>query len=144
MKNTTEKKQQSGKRISGKVTDSNGEAIIGANVIEVGTVNGTMTDINGNYTLTVSPSSMLQISYIGYLTQEIPVQNKTSLDVIMKEDLQALDEVVVVGYGTQKKEVVTGAITSLKSEDISLSPTANMASGLAGRLSGVIINTRNR
>ena len=68
MKNTTEKKQQSGKRISGKVTDSNGEAIIGANVIEVGTVNGTMTDINGNYTLTVSPSSMLQISYIGYLT----------------------------------------------------------------------------
>ena len=143
MKNTTEKKQQSGKRISGKVTDSNGEAIIGANVIEVGTVNGTMTDINGNYTLTVSPSSMLQISYIGYLTQEIRVQNKTSLDVIMKEDLQALDEVVVVGYGTQKKEVVTGAITSLKSEDISLSPTANMASGLAGRLSGVIINTRN-
>ena len=134
MKNTPEKKQQSGKRISGKVTDSNGEAIIGANVIEVGTVNGTMTDINGNYTLTVSPSSMLQISYIGYLTQEIPVQNKTSLDVIMKEDLQALDEVVVVGYGTQKKEVVTGAITSLKSEDISLSPTANMASGLAGRL----------
>ena len=77
MKNTTEKKQQSGKRISGKVTDSNGEAIIGANVIEVGTVNGTMTDINGNYTLTVSPSSMLQISYIGYLTQEIRVQNKT-------------------------------------------------------------------
>lgn len=63
-----------------------------------------MTDINGNYTLTVSPSSMLQISYIGYLTQEIRVQNKTSLDVIMKEDLQALDEVVVVGYGTQKRK----------------------------------------
>lgn len=143
MKNSAEAQQQNSKRITGKVTDSKGEPIIGANIVEKGTTNGTITDIDGKYTLNVSSSPIIQVSYIGYLTQEVSIRNKTSLDITLKEDLQALDEIVVVGYGTQKKEVVTGAITSLKAEDISLSPAANMASGLAGRLSGVIINTRN-
>lgn len=144
MKNAAKmKKQQSGQRISGKVTDSNGDAIIGANVIEKGTTNGTITGIDGSYTLNVSASSTLQISFIGYLTQEVSVQNKTSLNVTMKEDLQALDEVVVVGYGTQKKEVVTAAITTVNASDIAVSPSPDVAAGLAGRLSGVIINTRS-
>lgn len=143
IKNTAQEQQQNGKKITGKVTDANGEAIIGANIAERGTTNGTITDKDGNYVLNVSPSSVIIVSYIGYVTQQYPIQNKASLNVVLKEDLQALEEVVVVGYGTQKKEVVTGAITTLKSEDISLSPSANLASGLAGRLSGVIINTRN-
>lgn len=143
MKNTTEGKQQTGKRITGKVTDSKGEAIIGANIVEKGTTNGTVTDMNGNYTINVSPSSIIQVSYIGYLAQEYPAQNKTLLNIILKEDLHALDEVVVVGYGTQKKEVVTAAITTVKAADIAVSPSADVAAGLAGRLSGVIINTRS-
>lgn len=143
MKNNMPIQQQNGKRITGKVTDARGDAIIGANVVEKGTTNGTTTDMDGNYSLNISASSVIQVSYIGYITQEYSTQNKTSLNVALKEDLKALEEVVVVGYGTQKKEVVTGAITTLKSEDISLSPSANLASGLAGRLSGVIINTRN-
>lgn len=143
MKNTTEGKQQTDKRITGKVTDSKGEAIIGANIVEKGTTNGTVTDMNGNYTINVSPSSIIQVSYIGYLAQEYPTQNKTLLNIILKEDLHALDEVVVVGYGTQKKEVVTAAITTVKAADIAVSPSADVAAGLAGRLSGVIINTRS-
>lgn len=143
MKNTSEGKQQTGKRITGKVTDSKGEAIIGANIVEKGTTNGTVTDMNGNYIINVSPSAVIQVSYIGYLAQEYPAQNKTLLNIILKEDLHALDEVVVVGYGTQKKEVVTAAITTVKAADIAVSPSADVAAGLAGRLSGVIINTRS-
>lgn len=142
MKNTAEGKLQNGKRITGKVTDAKGEAIVGANILEKGTTNGTTTDVDGNYVINIPSSSIIQISYIGYITQEYPVPNKTSLDIVLKEDLQALDEVVVVGYGSQKKEVVTGSITTMKAEDIALSPSGNMAAGLAGRLSGVIINTR--
>ena len=143
MKNTAEGQQQNSKRITGKVTDSKGEAIIGANVVVKGTMNGTTTDMDGNYSLNVSPSSIIQVSYIGYITQEYPTQNKKSFNIILKEDLQALDEVVVVGYGTQKKEVVTAAITTVKASDIAVSPSADVAAGLAGRLSGVIINTRS-
>ena len=97
MKNTAEGQQQNSKRITGKVTDSKGEAIIGANVVVKGTMNGTTTDMDGNYSLNVSPSSIIQVSYIGYITQEYPTQNKKSFNIILKEDLQALDEVVVVG-----------------------------------------------
>lgn len=143
MKNSTLEQLQNAKRITGKVTDAKGEAIIGANIVEKGTMNGTTTDMDGNYVLNVSPSAVLQVSYIGYVTQEYPIQNKTSLNVVLKEDLQALEEVVVVGYGTQKKEVVTAAITTVKASDIAVSPSADVAAGLAGRLSGVIINTRS-
>lgn len=143
MKNETQASQQNGRRITGKVTDSKGEVIIGANVVEKGTTNGTTTDIDGNYSLNVSPSSVIQVSYIGYITQEYSTQNKPSLNVALKEDLKALEEVVVVGYGTQKKEVVTAAITTIKADDIAVSPSADLAAGLAGRLSGVIINTRS-
>ncbi|CAK7013290.1 MAG: TonB-dependent receptor P3 [Parabacteroides sp.] len=129
--------------VTGVVKTESGEPIIGANVVEKGTTNGTVTDINGKYSLTVPKGSVLQVSYIGYNTQELSSNGKPVLNIVLKEDLKALDEVVVVGYGTQKKEVVTAAITTVKSDQIAVSPSSDVAAGLAGRLSGVIINTRS-
>lgn len=134
---------QSRKQVTGLVIDDLGEPVIGANVIEKGTTNGITTDANGRFSLSTDENAVLQVSYIGYVTREIPVRDQSNFTITLSEDLWDLGEVIVVGYGTQKKEIVTGAITSLKSEDVSLSPSANVAAGLAGRLSGVIINTRN-
>lgn len=94
---------QQSRTITGTVTDNNGEPVIGANVIIKGTSIGTVTDINGKYTLEVPPKAILQISYIGYLTKEIVIDNNKTADVILIEDTQKIDEVVVVGYGTQRK-----------------------------------------
>lgn len=112
--------------VTGTITDESGFPIIGANVIEAGTANGIMTDIDGKFSLSVLAGSKIQISYIGYLSQEIKVGNKKSIDVVLKEDTQALEEVVVVGYGTQKKGVVTGSISTAKGDDIIKSPTQNL------------------
>ena len=101
MKNTEQ--QQDNNKVSGTITDKSGEPIIGANVVIKGTTNGTITDIDGNYTLDVPVSTILQISYIGYLTQDVPVNGKQQINIRLVEDTQQLDEVVVVGYGTQKK-----------------------------------------
>ena len=98
--------QQGGKRITGQVIDENKEPMIGVSILIVGTSTGTVTDFDGNFKLTVGPKAVLQISYIGYKTQEIPVANKTKLNITMEEDTEVLDEVVVVGYGAQKKESV--------------------------------------
>ena len=106
------------KQISGRVVDTKGEAAIGASILEKGTTNGTITDFDGNFKLTVGPKAMLQISYIGYKTQEIPVANKTKLNITMEEDTEVLDEVVVVGYGAQKKESVVGAISQVSSKEL--------------------------
>lgn len=95
--------QQDNNKVSGTITDKSGEPIIGANVVIKGTTNGTITDIDGNYTLDVPVSAILQISYIGYLTQDVPVNGKQQINIRLVEDTQQLDEVVVVGYGTQKK-----------------------------------------
>ena len=105
--------QKQTKHITGKITDVNGEPIIGANVIEKGTTNGIITDIEGNFDLNVTSSSILQISYIGYLSQEIQVGNKNLFNIKLIEDTQDIDEVVVVGYGTQKKANLTGSVTSV-------------------------------
>ena len=129
--------------ITGTVTDETGEPIIGANVVEKGTTNGTMTDVDGKFSLTASNGSVVAVSYIGYLPQEINSGNKKVLDVVLKEDLQTLDEVVVVGYGTQKKGVVTGSIATAKGEDILKSPTQNMGQALAGRIPGLIVRNDN-
>jgi len=118
--NMLERQQQAGKEITGKVTDANGEVVIGANVVEKGTTNGTITGVDGNYILNISPSSVLQISYIGYITKEVAVGNKSIINIKLTEDSKVLEEVVVVGYGTQKKEVVTGAITTLKANEYHL------------------------
>ena len=125
-------------RSTGRVVDTKGEAAIGASILEKGTTNGTITDFDGNFKLTVGPKAVLQISYIGYKTQEIPVANKTKLNITMEEDTEVLDEVVVVGYGAQKKESVVGAISQVSSKELLKSPAANISQAIAGKISGVI------
>lgn len=124
------------KQITGRVVDTKGEAAIGASILEKGTTNGTITDFDGNFKLTVGPKAVLQISYIGYKTQEIPVANKTKLNITMEEDTEVLDEVVVVGYGAQKKESVVGAISQVSSKELLKSPAANISQAIAGKISG--------
>ena len=101
--------QQKEKTVNGIITDENGEAIIGANVSVKGTTIGTITDVDGNFSLSIPENSLLQISYIGYLTQEIAVGNKSSFSIKLLEDTQKIEEVVVVGYGVQKKQTVTAS-----------------------------------
>ncbi|KAA6340562.1 TonB-dependent receptor SusC [termite gut metagenome] len=134
---------QQGKRITGTVIDEQGEPVIGANVVEKGTTNGTITDVDGRFTLNVSQGAVLIISFIGYTSVETPVGNQTSLMVALKRDTKSLDEVVVIGYGTQRKVTLTGSVTSVKGDDIAKSPTINVANSLAGRLSGVTVNNRS-
>lgn len=133
------------KAISGKVVDSKGEAIIGANVVEKGTTNGTITDFEGNYTLNVPSNSVLVISYIGYKTQEVFVSKakKGVLTVTLKEDAEIMDEVVVVGYGTQKKATLTGSVSQVGGEDLKKVAAANLTNTLAGKTAGIIANTRS-
>jgi TonB-linked SusC/RagA family outer membrane protein len=135
---------QQGKTITGTVTDSNGEAIIGANVVVRSTTNGTVTDFNGQYTLSGIPANaVIQVSYIGYLTKEVTVGNQSTLNVILEEDSQALDEVVVVGYGTQRKSDVTGSIAVATADDILKTSSFNALAGLKGKASGVNIFTNS-
>ena len=114
------------KTITGVVKDQTGEPLIGVNVMEKGTTNGTITDVDGKYSVTATGKTpVLVFSYIGYLTQEIPVSGKQVVDVTMKEDTEELDEVVVIGYGTAKKKDLTGAISSIKTERLAAeSPTS--------------------
>ncbi len=132
--------------IRGTVRDKHNEPVIGASIVEAGTQNGVITDIDGKFTITVPAGKKIQVNYLGYLPYESLISANMQgreLAIVLEEDSQLLDEVVVVGYGIQKKQVVTGAITTIKSEDIALSPSGNTAAGLAGRLPGVIINTRS-
>ena len=125
-------------KVTGKVMDANNEPLIGVSVLEKGTTNGTITDFDGNFVLTVSENAVLQISYIGYQTQEISVKGKKNLVVTLKEDTEVLEEVVVVGYGAQKKESVVGAISQVSSKELLKSPSGNVSQALAGKISGVI------
>lgn len=131
------KMQQQGKTITGKVVDSSGEAIIGANVVEKGTTNGTVTDIDGEFALNISNNAVLQVTYIGYLTQEINTVDKNTFKIILSEDMQSLEELVVVGYGVQKRASVTGSVASIQSSDITSAKTANVSNALAGKLPGL-------
>lgn len=132
---------QNKKTVSGIVKDENGEPIIGANVIEKGTANGTVTDMDGKYTLEVSSSTVvLQLSYIGYLTKEVITTNKSNITIVLKEDTLALEEIVVIGYGTMKKRDLTGSISSVKSEDIVKMATSSPIAALQGRAAGVSIS----
>ena len=110
--------QQDKKTISGRVVDRNGEPVIGVNVVEKGTTNGTITGMDGKFTLNVSPNATLMLSYIGYKAQEIAVNNRTQYNVVLDEDTEALDEVVVVGYGTMKKSSLTGSVTKVETEKL--------------------------
>ena len=123
--------------ITGTVKDVLGP-VVGANVVEKGTTNGTVTDMEGHFSLQVSPNAVLVVSYIGYIDQTIPVDGKNSLTVLLKEDSQALDEVVVVGYGTQKKVNMTGAVASVDmSKMVDSRPITSLSAGLAGMAPGV-------
>ncbi|WP_242085527.1 SusC/RagA family TonB-linked outer membrane protein [Aestuariivivens sediminis] len=123
--------------ISGMVTDESGFPLAGANIIEKGTSNGAQTDFDGNYALTVSNNAVLVVSYIGYLTKEIPVSNQTTINIVLQEDIAALDEVVVVGYGTQKKVNLTGSVEMVTFKDEVNQPVTNAGQLLYGRFSGV-------
>ena len=142
--NVSSGRQQQTQIVTGIITDKTGEPVIGANIIVKGTTNGTISGMDGRFSLEIpNNNAVLQVSYIGYLNQTITVGNQKELNIRLVEDTKSLEEVVVVGYGTQKKEVVTAAITSVKADDIAVSPSADVAAGLAGRLSGVIINARS-
>lgn len=131
--------------VSGTVKDAEtGEGIPGVSIVEDGTTNGTVTDIDGNFTIvTSSESAMLEISYIGYETVFIPVNGQTNIEVVLQISAEGLDEVVVVGYGTQKKKVVTGSISSVDSEDISSTPIFRADQALQGRMAGVNVTNQS-
>lgn len=126
------------KQVKGVVKDAAGETVIGASIVEKGTTNGTITDFDGNFVLNVANNAILQVSYVGFATQEIPVVGKTSFVIILKEDTEMLEEVVVVGYGAQKKESVVGAISQVSNKELLQSPAANVSQAIAGKISGVI------
>lgn len=128
--------QQNSKRITGTVIDASGIPVIGANVMVKGTSNGTITDMDGKFTLEVSEGAVLEVSYIGYLSQTVKTNGK-SISVTLLEDTQKLDEVVVVGYGVQKKETLTGAVSAINSDDILTTKNENIENMLSGKMPGV-------
>ena len=131
---------QQGKKVTGVVVDATGEPVIGANVVVKGTTNGTITDFDGNYTIEgVSASDVLVFSYIGYLSQEITVGNQAAINVTLSEDSQALDEVVVVGYGVMRKSDVTGSIGVAKGDELTKNQNFSALDNLRGKVSGVNI-----
>jgi len=119
------------------VKDNLGESVIGANVTEKGTTNGMITDLDGNFSLTVQKNATLVISYIGYVTQEIAIKGNTNLNIILKEDSKALEEVVVIGYGTARKSDVTGSIASVGGDKLQEMPSTNITYALQNRVAGV-------
>lgn len=123
--------------VTGVIVDQNGNPVIGANVVEKGTANGTVTDLSGKFSLNVAANAILAVSYIGYTSTEMPVNGKTSLSIMLKEDLRLLDEVVVVGYGVTRKRDLAGAITSLKTDEIKAGVVTSTAQFLKGRAAGV-------
>jgi TonB-linked SusC/RagA family outer membrane protein len=137
---------QVARTITGKVTDSGGAALPGTNVIVQGTTNGVQTDINGNYTITVqNPSSaILEFSFVGYTKLQVPVGNQSKVDVVLKEEYTGIDEIVVVGYGTQKKSDITGSVVSVSNEQITAHPVTNIFQALQGKAAGVDITTSLR
>lgn len=130
------------KRVSGTVKSTSGESIIGANVKVTGTTIGCITDIDGNFTLEVPENAKLTVSYIGFQTQEVAINGKSSMSIVLKEDTEMLDEVVVVGYGTQKKVNLTGAVASVSMEKtLGDRPISNVAAALQGAVPGLKIES---
>ena len=129
--------QQAPKTITGVIKDKSGLEIIGANIVEKGTTNGTSSDVDGKFTLSVAPGATLLVSYIGYNSKEIKVGSQSTINVILEEDNQALDEVVVVAFGKSTKEAFTGSAGIMKADDILKAQVSNPAQALAGRVAGV-------
>lgn len=134
-----------GKTVSGTVLDQNGESVIGASVVVKGTTNGVITDFDGKFTLNNVPENgTIEISFVGYKTQEIPVAGKNNIQVTLAEDTEVLDEVVVVGYGVQKKSDVTGALTRVGEKELNAKPVSNAFEALQGKAAGVDITSNQR
>lgn len=128
------------RNISGKVTDENGNVLTGATVVIKGTTKGTSTDIDGNFSLSIPENTVLVFSYIGYLTEEVTVSGQTDLQIGLLPELANINEVVVVGYGVQKKSLVTGSISKVKSDEITSTPALRIEQAIQGRTSGVVFN----
>ena len=135
--------QPAKKQITGKVVDAQGEAIIGANIIETRTTNGTVTDVNGNFSLDVENNATIRVSYIGYLEQSIATAGQSIFNITLLEDTQALDEVVVIGYGTVRKKDLTGSVGSVRSAELMQRPATNLSQSLAGKIAGVNVSTNS-
>jgi len=129
--------------ISGKITDESGESLIGVNVLVKGTAKGTVTDIDGDFSIEAASDAMLEISYIGYEPQTVPVDGRTTINVTLRIDATDLEEVVVVGYGSVQKSDVTGSVASVKAEDLQAFPVLNAGQALQGRAAGVSVQTQN-
>lgn len=132
--------QQGSYQLTGTILDGMGEPVIGANVLVKGTTNGVVTDLDGKFILQVKPNDILQISYIGYNSQEVAVKGQHTLHITLKEDVESLDEVVVVGYGTMKKKDLTGSVSSVKADELTAFTVANPVQALQGRVPGVVLS----
>lgn len=137
LKATTSKQAASDQKIKGTVVDESNQPVIGANIVVEGTTNGTITDLDGNFSLQVPEKAELRISYIGYLDQKVKVGNNTTLHIVLKEDTQTLDEVVVVGYGTMKKSDITGSVASVRLGDLKEGANTSVDQMLLGKTAGV-------
>jgi TonB-linked SusC/RagA family outer membrane protein len=130
--------------IKGSVTsETDGEPILGANILIVGTTKGTSTDFDGNYQIKASAGDVLQFSYIGFASKNVTVADQKTINVVLSEDASALDEIVVVGYGARKKSDVTGSVSSVKSEELNAFPVLDAAQAMQGRAAGVVIQSNN-
>ncbi len=130
--------------VSGTITDSeSGEGLPGVTVLEKGTTNGTITDLDGNYALSVAESATLQVSYVGYVTEEIPVRGQSTINFMLVPDIISLDDVVVIGYGTIKKSDLTGAVASVSAEELSQSAVSGVDQALQGRTAGVTVTSNS-
>ena len=129
--------------VSGKITSDNGESLIGVTVLVQGTTIGTVTDIDGNFSLDTPPNSVLEISYIGYKPQTVPVNGQSTINFTLDSDAEVLNEVVVIGYGTIQKSDVTGSVSSVTSEELEAFPVLNAGQALQGRAAGVVVQTQN-
>ena len=140
--NKVARKQEGAGRISGTMKDLNGDPIIGGSVKEKGTSNTTVTDVNGSFSLGIANAkAVLQLSYLGYVTQEIEVGNQTNLQITLTEDTKLLDEVVVIGYGTVKKSDLTGSVASVSAKQFRDQPVKHLQEALQGRMAGVEVTT---
>ena len=124
-------------KVTGTVTADDGSAIIGANVLVVGQTQGTTTDVKGNYSITVSDKASLEFSYLGYETQIVAVGKRSRIDITLTSDSQVLEDLVVVGYGVQRRSDVAGSVASIKAEDMNIYPSSNISEMLRDLSAGV-------
>jgi len=140
---TTDVSQQNPQKVTGTITDSKGEALIGVDIVVSGSKQGVVTDENGKYEITVPSDGSLEISFIGYKKMTIPVKSRKTIDITLDEDTQLINEVVVVGYGMQRKATLTGAVSSLKGSEIAVTKNENVQNMLTGKVAGVRVTQRS-